>query len=102
MGLLIDDRSDISRLERSRPEKAASYDRLRNEVSAPMHEMEDLSLRQGRITRHVEAVKELDTCIYSVRLLPGHQRFLLGPTLDELKEWASEGPIVVVNVTDIR
>ncbi len=54
------------------------------------------------MTRHGEAVKELDECIHNIRQLSGHQRFLLGPTLDELKGWASEGPIVVVNVTDIR
>ena len=102
MGLLIDDRSDISKLEWSHPEKAAAYDQLRSEVSAPMHEMENLNMRRSRMTRHGEAVKELDECIHSIRQLPGHQRFLLGPTLDELKGWASEGPIVVVNVTDIR
>ena len=102
MGLLIDDRSDISKLEWSHPEKAAAYDQLRSEVSAPMHEMENLNMRRSRMIRHGEAVKELDECIHSIRQLPGHQRFLLGPTLDELKGWASEGPIVVVNVTDIR
>lgn len=37
MGLSIDDRTNISSLERSYPEKAATYDRLRNEVNAPMH-----------------------------------------------------------------
>jgi hypothetical protein len=77
MGLLIDDRSDISRLERSHPEKAVIYDRLRNEVNAPVHEIEDLNLRQGRMTRHLEAVNELDDCIRSIRQLPEHQRFLL-------------------------
>jgi len=102
MGLLIDNRSDISKLEWSHPEKAAAYDQLRSEVNAPMHEMENLNMRRSQMTRRGEAVKELDECIHSIRQLPGHQRFLLGPTLDELKGWASKGPIVVVNVTDIR
>ncbi|KAL9595915.1 MAG: hypothetical protein Q9179_004797, partial [Wetmoreana sp. 5 TL-2023] len=102
MGLLIDDRSNISRLEESYPEKATMYDRLRNEVNAPMHETEDLKMRTNRMTRHRKAVTELDECIQSIRRLPGHQRFLLGPTLDELKGWATEGPIAVVNLTDIR
>jgi len=102
MGLLIDDRSDISALEWSYPEKAAAYDRLRNEVNAPMHELENLNMQRSRMTRHGEVVKELNECIHSIRQLPGHQRFLLGPTLDELKGWASEGRIVVINVTDIR
>ena len=38
--VLIDDRSDISKLKRSYPEKAATYDRLRNEMNTPMHEVE--------------------------------------------------------------
>jgi hypothetical protein len=68
----------------------------------PVDGIEDAELRQSRVTRRLEAVKELHGCIGNIRKLPGHERFLLGPTLDELKEWASGGPIVVVNVTDIR
>lgn len=67
-----------------------------------MYETEDLNMRRSRMVRYLEAIKELDECIYIIRQLPGHQRFLLGPTLNELKEWACEGPIVVVNVTDVR
>jgi hypothetical protein len=66
MGLLIDDRSDISRLERLHPEKAAAYDRLRIEVSALMHETEDLNIRRSQMIRHLETVMELDKCIYSI------------------------------------
>jgi tetratricopeptide (TPR) repeat protein len=102
MGMLIDDRSDISTLKRSQSEKAATYDRLRNEVNAPIHEIEVSDLRQNRMTRHLQAVKDLDECILDIRELPEHRRFLLGPTAEELKERASEGPIVVVNITDIR
>jgi tetratricopeptide (TPR) repeat protein len=102
MGMLIDDRSDISTLKRLQPEKAATYDRLRNEVNAPIHEIEVSDLRQNRITRHLQAVKDLDECILDIRELPEHRRFLLGLTAEELKERASEGPIVVVNITDIR
>ena len=102
ISLLMDDRSDISKLESSFPEEAATYDRLRNEVNAPVSEVADLALRSIRMTRRLEAVKELDERIHSIRELPGHRRFLLGPTLEELKSWASEGPIVVVNITDVR
>jgi hypothetical protein len=54
------------------------------------------------VARHFEALEELEECTSSIRQLPGHERFLLGPTLDELREMTSEGPIVMVNVTDIR
>jgi tetratricopeptide (TPR) repeat protein len=102
MGLLMDDRSDISALEQSHPEQAAVYDRLRSEVNSPMPEVEEIDQRRASMARHLEAVHQLDECISSIRQLSGHERFLLGPTLDDLKEWASEGPIVVVNMTDIR
>jgi hypothetical protein len=99
---LIDDRSDISGLELPHSEMAVTYDRLRTEVNAPMHEVRDPNLRQDQITRHLEAVNELEDCVRSIRQLPGHERFLLGPTPEELKGLASDGPIVVVNLTDIR
>lgn len=63
---------------------------------------EPVDLRQGRMTRRLEAVKELGDCIRDIRRLPEHQRFLLGPTREGLKDQASEGPLVVVNVTDVR
>jgi tetratricopeptide (TPR) repeat protein len=102
LGLLMDDRSDISALRQSHPGRAAAFDRLRNEVNMPVHEPEDVDMQRDRMTRRLEAVKELDEVINIIRQLPGYERFLLGLTLDELKKQAAEGPIVVVNVTDIR
>ncbi|KAJ5772185.1 hypothetical protein N7520_002714 [Penicillium odoratum] len=102
VGLLMDDRSDISALSQSHPEKAAAFDRLRSEVNMPVNEDKDLDVRRHRMTRRLEAVKELEETISIIRRLEGFERFLLGPTLDELKKQATEGPIVVVNVTDIR
>jgi hypothetical protein len=72
IGLLMDDRSDISILQLFFPEKAAAYDRLRNEMNTPIHEAGDLDLRRLRKTRHLQTVKELDECIQSIRDLPGH------------------------------
>jgi hypothetical protein len=102
MGLLLDDRSDISALRSSHPEKAATYERLRSEVNISVQKFEDEHQRQGQLIRHLDAVKELGGCIHEIRQLPEHRRFLLGPTPEQLKSWASEGPIVVVNITDIR
>ena len=58
VGSLIEDQSDISKLELSLPEKAATH-----EVNCA-HEAEDLDLRRIRMTRHLEAVKELEECIH--------------------------------------
>ena len=52
--------------------------------------------------RHLKAVHELENCIENTRQLPEFHRFLLGPPKREFKEAAMEGPIAVVNITDIR
>jgi hypothetical protein len=45
IGLLIDDRSDISRLKQLYAEKTTTYNRFRNEVNASINEIEDAKLR---------------------------------------------------------
>ncbi|CZR68228.1 uncharacterized protein PAC_18127 [Phialocephala subalpina] len=52
------------------------------------------------MNRRIAAVRELDDCVYNIRQLPRHNRFLLGPTSEELKKLAAEGSIVV-NITEI-
>jgi hypothetical protein len=83
-------------------EKAATYEKLRSEVNMPIQKAEDEYQRQRQLARHLDAVNDLEECIHEIRQLPGHRRFLLGPMPEELKTWASEGPIVVVNITDMR
>lgn len=102
LGLVMDDRSDISHLEKHCPEKAGTYERLRTEVNMPIYDTEDPKERQRLARRRIAAVKELEDCIHQIREIPGYDRFLRGPTLEELKQQAAEGPIVVVNITDIR
>src|SRR5205085_1162192 len=43
----------------------------------------------------------MEDCLGKIRQIRGHERFLLEPTIDELKDAATAGPIVVVNVTDM-
>jgi len=102
IGLLMDDRSDQSILRQSYPELAAEYERLRTEVNAPAHKTEypDLTAPPRHTTSR--SVRELDGCIRRIRDIPSHHRFLLGPSHAELQAQASEGPIVVVNINDVR
>jgi tetratricopeptide (TPR) repeat protein len=102
LGLLIDDRSDISKLRDSYPKLATEYDNLRMEINAPPHETIGSNMRQGLVARRVAALKEFEDCIQNIRQLSGFERFLLGPTLEEMKQSAKEGPIVFVNITRIR
>ena len=45
------------------------------------------------------AVFEL--CVREIRNIPEYERFLLGLTPDEMRVCVTEGPIVVVNVTEL-
>lgn len=49
-----------------------------------------------------DAGQKLETTIQAIRELPGFDRFLLPPSEDELTAIASEGPIVLVNVSYYR
>ncbi|KAJ5614668.1 hypothetical protein N7528_008322 [Penicillium herquei] len=99
---LMDDRSEISILAQSYPEKATAYDRLRIEVNATTPDLEGDDFRLMRTQKLLEAVTKLDECISDIRALPGFEQFLLGPSLSELKHHAAEGPIIIVNVTELR
>lgn len=102
IGLLMDDHSDQSTLRQSYPELAAEYERLRIEVNAPAYETKNTDLPSPYNTRRLEAIRELDECIRRIRDIPSHRRFLLGPSHTELQARASEGPIVVININDVR
>lgn len=47
-------------------------------------------------------VQQFETCLERILQIPGHQNFLKEPEPIELLKGAVEGPIVVVNITEIR
>ncbi|OQV09889.1 CHAT domain-containing protein [Cladophialophora immunda] len=102
LGLLIDDRSDISPLYNSYPEQAAEYDRLRMEVNTDPAEYHTGELSEQMRKWRTKAVQELEECIDHIRHLPGYERFLLSASVKELQQQAAAGPIIFVNVNDIR
>ena len=46
--------------------------------------------------------QEFETMVSEIRRLDGFERFLLGPSVDELIRLSSWGPIIIFNVSDIR
>jgi tetratricopeptide (TPR) repeat protein len=102
MGLLIDDRSDITHLRASYPEQADLYERLRGKVNQSTQLNGDFNAEERTTRERLNLVGELYACINGIRKLPGFERFLLGHTSEELMTLAREGPIAVVNVTDLR
>ena len=101
LGYLIDGRGDISELKKDSPEKAEEFDRLRFKAVMPIRTDELPDIRQQLLREREEAARDLENCLRDIRQLPGHKRFFLPPSSDVLKGYAADGPIVVVNVTNI-
>ncbi|CUS09062.1 unnamed protein product, partial [Tuber aestivum] len=108
MGLSIDARSEASDLKTDHPLVFAQFDNLRVEIDSPIDRMncasDDASdQHQSRsISRHWEAVNEMEDILKRIRGLPGYDGFLLPPAQDTLMKMAANGPIVVFNSTIYR
>jgi tetratricopeptide (TPR) repeat protein len=99
---LVDSRSDVSDLAKQHPDLARRYQRLLDEVNTPVRRLEPGHLKTQALERRLEALAELDACIWEIRTVPGCERFLLGQTIVEMQQCAVGGGIVVVNITDLR
>jgi tetratricopeptide (TPR) repeat protein len=102
LGLLIEDRSDLSAVAALYPKQAARFEELRNKISQPGRTGEDVPSRLDSSTRRDRHVRELDQMILEIRGLPGQERFLKGPSAEHMQMYASGGHIVVINVADRR
>ena len=105
LGLMIDDRRDISHLCQLYPEDAIDYERLRSEVNAiPSENLTAATESHEDVWKQrARAIQELEEeCIDRLRHLPGLERFLLGASASEIQQQASAEPIVMVNATVIR
>lgn len=112
MGLVIDCRSSLSELHKQHPDIYGRFNHLRAEIDSPQkfgksgaidtlgdnkkHTSED-QRRQRK-----KDIDELDELLTSIRNLPGFAGFLLPPSTEELIKMAKEGPIVILNCTDVR
>jgi hypothetical protein len=95
IGLLNELRSDISDLQQKHPQLAEEFIRLRDQLDAPTD-----------FTFHAHpryyASMLLEQKIEAIRKLPHFDRFLLAPSIDELRAAAASGPIVIINVSNYR
>lgn len=101
LGYLIDTRSDVSVLRQSHPDLAEELERLRLIASRPISNRETPAVRERMIQDRNEAAGRLDDCLDRIRKKENFDRFFLPPEVDSLIQGAEEGPIVIVNVTDI-
>lgn len=107
-GLVLELRTDITELRENYPELAGQFIALRDELDSPNGEtipFEDIdSVPLGKLEtrRSQETDQKFNEVIARIRELPNFERFLLPPTADETKAAASNGPIVVINVSSYR
>jgi tetratricopeptide (TPR) repeat protein len=100
VGYMIESRSDLSMLKKDCPALAKRYETLHYKASRKT-DSRDATARQLFLKERRDAVQEIEVCVQEIRKNTDHKRFLLGPTIEELKRASSDGPIVLVNVTDI-
>lgn len=126
LGYMIEDRSDLLALRKDHEDLARRYEFLRLRVNAEELEGYRTTTLPGDIAgewsegiqgqlisewREViarelakdrrEALQEIQDCVDKIRTVRGYERFQMAPEMDELKEQAVEGPIVVVNISEI-
>ncbi|KAH8816665.1 CHAT domain-containing protein [Xylogone sp. PMI_703] len=102
LGLLMDDRSDISHLEARHPELYAQYEALRSQLSNPPHKNPNEKPSNYLAEKRAQIAVELDKCIEDIQQLPGFQNLFKGLTSEEIKDCAAQGNIIVVNITRLR
>ncbi|PWW24225.1 CHAT domain-containing protein [Geodermatophilus normandii] len=119
LGHALDTRTDLSTLEREHPELAAEFIRLRREFDGPAGSpLEfpadgppvlgfsgadfDLPAAGREIDRRLALAEQFERLTADIRSHAGFERFLLPPPVGELLQAADQGPLVLVNVDEIR
>jgi tetratricopeptide (TPR) repeat protein len=100
LGYLVDSRSEFAGLKSEYPEIFIRFEDLKFKATTPIGTTRSLSTQEGPTERE-KAEKDFENCLKDIRRLPKYDRFLLPPSVAYLKGCAAEGPIIVVNDTNI-
>ena len=95
---LIGDRSNISALDEA---LVSEFESLLDQINAPLPSPHNNAHFEQAQQRRRDSEAAFNLFVQKIRNIPGYDRFLLGFTLDGMRACASEGPIIVVNVTNI-
>lgn len=90
----LDSRTDLTDLRRTRPDLAAEFQRIREELATA-----ETIAAADRIERRRKLWRQHDELLARIRRIDGHARFLLPPRLPELKAAAAGGAVILVNTT---
>ncbi len=99
----IEDRTDLTALNRAAPELAAEFDSLRAQFTT-MEEADPVSTQpDGGTRRAIEVgeqrkrlLQQWTSLLDRIRAVPGFAEFLLPPSVSRLRRQADNGPIVMV------
>lgn len=95
-------RTDLTALAERHPDVAERFIGLRDALDADPGLPVSDTLRDLAAERRRRLAEDLDAAIAQARALPGFEKFLLPLTAGELRQAAGEGPVVLVNVDEIR
>ena len=110
-GYTFDARNDVSELGEKYPALCSRYMALQDELSSPLrmpemecHVIPSATSTRNRITRRIEAVRELDALEAEIRCKDGFSRFQLPPSSTDFIALAQSigGPIVAFSISEIR
>ncbi|VUC27850.1 unnamed protein product [Clonostachys rosea] len=114
---LQDLRTDLSRLQENHPELASSFLDIRDTLdrsywtdlqtkigdSSPGSSPDNASqFLKAEVDKRHEANEQMQLLVQDIRAKDGFERFLLPLSEAEMRETASQGPIVIVNVSIFR
>ncbi|WP_170323081.1 CHAT domain-containing protein [Acrocarpospora macrocephala] len=128
LGEFIGARTDLAELRAFAPDLAPPFERLREELELADHTtLTDAVVEYGQLdllgriltdaglltpdseesaqevaVRRRRSARDWEDMLARIRALPGLERFLLPPTIDQLRGQAGDGPIVMINVSWLR
>jgi hypothetical protein len=101
IGQAVESWQELDRLEQIRPDLARTFRRLRLQP-VPDDENDSLASSFADAEQRRQAAEEWDALLVAVRREPGFDDFLRAPSLDQLLTAGREGPVVIVNVSELR
>jgi tetratricopeptide (TPR) repeat protein len=104
----LDMRSDVSGLADADADLAGRFTAARSRLDAPLGDDASFGPARGARSRALAqerrrtAAAEFEDVISDIRHRPGFERFLLAPSLPQLRQAAFAGPVAAINVHAIR
>ncbi|BAE65555.1 unnamed protein product [Aspergillus oryzae] len=101
-GLIMNDRSNTSKLKAADPTLCALYEELRLGINDPAESSQPQYVDEAVPTRRLQALKKLEKCLHDIRQLPAFDSFQQDLNEEQMKDASLNGSIIVVNITRLR